>query len=91
MDMTVVIVAAIGAFASIGGAVLTLLINRKVSAVHKEMNGMKTELVRAVGDARKAEGIIEGAHQQKIESETTAHDVVQALKDDKDIDISKTK
>lgn len=33
----------------------------KVDTYHKEVDGMKTELVKAVGDAKLAEGQIKGA------------------------------
>lgn len=62
-------------------------INKKQDAIHKEMNGMKEALIVA----KKSEGHEEGMAQQKADSASTASETVQAIKDDPDIDITKTK
>lgn len=60
-------------------------VEAKVDIIQKDVNGHTSLLVKAVGDAKFAEG----KEQQKAESETTASDVVQAIKDDPNIDITK--
>lgn len=46
-EFAIVISAAIGAVAATISSVLTFFTNRKLSQVHKEVNGMKTELVES--------------------------------------------
>lgn len=60
-------------------------VEAKVDAVQQDVNGKMEKLLVATGAAKKAEG----KEEQKKESETTATDVVQAIKDDPDIDLTK--
>lgn len=91
IDVTAVIISAIGAVVSLGTVFLTLLLNKKVTAIHKDVNGKMEHLLQSVGEAEKAKGKEEGIQQQKDESATTADDVVTAIKKDPNIEITKTK
>lgn len=72
VDVTAVIISAIGAVVSLGTVALTLIIKKNVDHYRKEVDGMKTELVKAVGDARLAEGKLEGKAEQKAEHKAEA-------------------
>ena len=48
-----------------GGFIMQLLTYFKVGKVHREMNGMKEEIVRAEKNISKTEGIAEGKQIEK--------------------------
>lgn len=60
-------------------------VETKVDAVQKDVNGKMEKLLAATGAAAKAEG----KEEQKAESETTASQVVEAIKQDPGIDLTK--
>lgn len=91
LDITAVIISAIGAVVSLGTVALTLMIKSRVDTIHKDVNGKMAQLLEVSGAAAKAEGKEEGIQQQKDESKTTAEDVVTAIKQDPGIDITKAK
>lgn len=64
---------------------LQVRMNKKQEQIHKDVNGKMAQLLEVSGVAKKAEGKAE----QRAESETTAQDVVQAIKDDPSIDLTK--
>lgn len=65
-----VIIAGIGGVVSLASLAMTLLIKSNVDKYHKEVDGMKTELVEAVRGKAQAEGEIKGAkdNQEKTDS-----------------------
>lgn len=64
-------------------------LSKKQEQIHKDVNGKMAQLLEVTGTAKKAEGKVEGIAQQKEESHSTAEDVVQAIKDDPNIDLTK--
>lgn len=89
LDITAVIISAIGAVVSLGTVAMTLIIKQRVESVHKDINGKMAQLLDVSGKVEKQIGKDEGIAQQKAESKTTAEDVVSAIKADKDIDVIK--
>lgn len=60
LDITAIIISAIGAIVSLGTVALTLIINKKVDAVHRDVNGKMEKLLEASKSASLATGKLEG-------------------------------
>jgi ammonia channel protein AmtB len=50
----------IAALASGVGVLVSLINHRKIEEVHQATNGMKAELVKVTGEAKFAEGVVQG-------------------------------
>lgn len=72
VDITAIIISAIGAIVSLGTVYLTLIIKKNVDSYKKEVDGMKTELIAATKGQYQAEGELKGKADQKAEQKADA-------------------
>lgn len=84
-----VIIAMIGGVVSLFGIGLGGFINYRIGKIHMQINSRMDELLRISNSESKAEGVIEGKAQQRKDGQQTADAVVQTIKDDPDIDLTK--
>lgn len=65
-------------------------VEAKVEAVHKDVNGKMEKLLLATGAKEHAEGKAEGKTEQRNQGDETAAKVIEAIKNDPNIDLTKT-
>lgn len=85
-----VIISLIGAVGTAITTIMTLIINKKTSQIHKDVNGKMAQLLAVSGKAEHAAGVVAGKAEQRDQGKETATEVIKQIQADPDIEITKT-